>query len=98
MRDREPPGVQIIAESHAHICQRLAVFIQSHAGLVTHFGKVAVAIVLVQIILRAIVSHEQFEFSVVVEIRPDGSQAEQFLRIVDAGLFETSLNVPSPLL
>src|SRR5437016_5101881 len=39
--DGELSGVEIIAERDTHVGESLAVFIESHTGLVSHIGKVA---------------------------------------------------------
>ena len=83
-RNRESPGVQIVSESHSHIRQGLAVFLQSYARLETHLGKAAISVVSVQIIVRAVIGDEKIGSAVVVEVRPNGRQAQQIRRARDA--------------
>ena len=91
-------GVQVVPKSHTHIGQDFAVLIQSHTRFETDFGEMRRCRRFDKDNLGAIVGHEKVGLAVVIEIRPDGGEAQQIIRIVTPACFETSVKVPSPLL
>src|ERR1051326_2010497 len=86
-RNGETAGVRIIAKSDTHVGQSFAVLVQSDTGLITHIGEMAVTVVSVQIIVAAIVRHEEVGPAVIVQVRPDNGETEQVLGIVNARFF-----------
>src|SRR5258708_3727403 len=83
--DRRTSRVHVIAKGHTHVGLFDAVLADGYACGKGDVGKVAVPIVLVEIVFLAVVGDEKIEMTIGVEIRPNGSQTKVILRVVNAG-------------
>ena len=77
--------VDVVAEGNAHVGLLEAVFADGDAALEGDVLEVAVAIVVIEVVGLAIVGDEEVELAVVVEVGPDGGEAEEVVGVVDAG-------------
>src|SRR6185437_13225092 len=77
--NRKTSGMQIVAEHHPHVGEGITVLVQRNSGLEAYIGKVAVTIVAIQVIPSTVVCDEEVEFSVPIEIRPDGCKSKSSL-------------------
>ena len=68
MKMRHAAGVQVVAESDAHVGLRGPVGVERDAGRESNVGEFAVTVALVQVIGLAVVGDQKIELAVVVEV------------------------------
>src|ERR1019366_393557 len=79
--------MQIVAEGNTHIGQLEAALTHGYSGEKSHIGEVSIPVVVVEVIRLTVVGDKEIEMTVIVKVRPDGSQSEQPLRVIDPCLF-----------
>ena len=79
--------VLVVSERHAHVGLLASIDVDSHSGVECDIGKVAIAIVTVEVIGLSIVGYKQIQESVVIEVAPDRCQPEELLWVIDTGGF-----------
>ncbi len=80
--------MQIIAESDSHGALLGAVLTYGGPGQEAHFLEMAFAFIAIVKVRRGIVGHKKVQAAIAVEVRPNGAQAVETVRIVHARFLE----------
>ena len=79
--------MHIVAQGHAHVGLLESIFVRRYAGSERDILEFPLAVALVEIIRLTVVGDKEIQLSVIVNIRPDSSQAITALRIIHSSLF-----------